>query len=112
MVERLELTANRDAPSVISAVGTLSNAVVSEEINHIFASGDSPKSFDEIPEAAAEQEDSSQPYSKPESELNDETRADGDESEVDFNDFFAGDFGQKEADSSHNKPSITGFKVE
>ena len=31
---------------------------------------------------------------------------------VDFNDFFADDFGQKETDSSHNKPSITGFKIE
>mgnify|MGYP007000323432 len=73
---------------------------------------ESPKSLDEIPEPAAEQEDSSQPYSKPESELNDEIRAVGDELEVDFNDFFAGDFGQKEAESSHNKPSITGFKIE
>ena len=112
MVERLELTANREGTSVISAVGTLSNAVVSEDINHIFASDESPKSFDETPEAAAEQEDSTQPYSKPESELNDETRAVGDELEVDFNDFFAGDFGQKEAESSHNKPSITGFKID
>jgi hypothetical protein len=112
MVERLELTANRDGTSVISAVGTLSNAVVSEDINHIFASEESPKSFDEIPEAVAAQEDSGQSYSKQELELNEETRAVGDESEVDFNDFFAGDFGQKEADSSHNKPSITGFKIE
>ena len=112
MVERLELTATRDGTSVISAVGTLSNAVISEDMNHIFTSEESPKSFYEIPEVPAEQGDYSQPYSNPELEINDETRAGGDESEVDFNDFFAGDFGQKEADASHNKPSITGFKIE
>ena len=37
MVERLELTDTRDGTSVISAVGTLSNAVISEDINHIFS---------------------------------------------------------------------------
>ena len=47
----------------------------------------------------------------PESEIDGEIRAVGDESEVDFNDFFADDFGQGEVEESHNKPSITGFKI-
>ena len=89
MVERLELTDARDGTSVISAVGTLSNAVISEDINHIFTSEESPKSFDEIPAVPAEQGDYSQTYSKPELAINEETRAGGDEAEVDFNDFFA-----------------------
>ncbi|MDG1549888.1 MAG: hypothetical protein P8Q94_07560, partial [Candidatus Poseidoniaceae archaeon] len=57
-----------------------------------------------------EQSEYNQPYSEP--ELNDEISAVGEESEVDFNDFFASDFGQGEGEESHNKPSITGFKIE
>ena len=111
MVERLELTDNSDGASVISAVGTLSNAVVSEDINQIFTSEKLHKPVEEISEAAAEQGDSNHSYSNPKSEIDGEIRAVGDESEVDFNDFFADDFGQGEVEDSHNKPSITGFKI-
>jgi hypothetical protein len=111
MVERLELTDNSDGASVISAVGKLSNAVVSEDINQIFTSEKLPKPVEEISEAAAEQGDSNHSYSNPKSEIDGEIRAVGDESEVDFNDFFADDFGQGEVEESHNKPSITGFKI-
>ena len=110
MVERLELNANSDGSSMINAVGTLSNAVVSEDINHIFSSEESTNHAEEIAEATDKQSEYIQSSIEP--EFNDEISAVGEESEVDFNDFFAGDFGQGEGEESHNKPSITGFKLD
>ena len=110
MVERLELNANSDGSSMINAVGTLSNAVVSEDINHIFSSEESTNNAEEIAEATDKQSEYIQSSIEP--EFNDEISAVGEESEVDFNDFFAGDFGQGEGEESHNKPSITGFKLD
>ena len=68
------------------------------------------KVTEEIAEVTDEQNEYNQSVS--ESESNDEISSVGEESEVDFNDFFAGDFGQGEGEESHNKPSITGFKLE
>jgi hypothetical protein len=110
MVERLELNADSDGSSMINAVGTLSNAVVSGEINQIFSSEESTNHTEGIAEVTDEQNEYNQSVS--ESESNDEISSVGEESEVDFNDFFAGDFGQGEGEESHNKPSITGFKLE
>jgi hypothetical protein len=112
MVERLELSAGNDGKSVIDTVGTLSNAVVSEEINQIFTPEESSTHSDEIILPAAQQHESQRSIDGPLLNAGDDIDTEREDSDIDFNDFFAGDFGQVEVEESHNKPSITGFKLD
>ncbi len=112
MVERLELSAGNDGKSVIDTVGTLSNAVVSEDINQIFTSEKSPTHSDEIILPAAQQPEHQSSSDGLVVDLDDDIDTKNEDSGIDFNDFFAGDFGQVEVEESHNKPSITGFKLD
>ena len=112
MVERLELSAGNDGKSVIDTVGTLSNAVVSEEINQIFTPEESSTHSDEIILAAAQQHESQRSIDGPLLNAGDDIDTEREDSDIDFNDFFGGDFGQVEVEESHNKPSITGFKLD
>ena len=112
MVERLELSAGNDGKSVIDTVGTLSNAVVSEEINQIFTPEDSPTHSDGIILPAAQQPEHERSSDGSVPTIDDVIDTKNEESGIDFNDFFGGDFGQVEVEESHNKPSITGFKLD
>ena len=112
MVERLELSAGNDGKSVIDTVGTLSNAVVSEEINEIFTPEDSPTHSDEIILPAAQQPEHERSSDGSVPTIDDDIDTKNEDSGIDFNDFFGGDFGQVEVEESHNKPSITGFKLD
>ena len=112
MVDRLKLSADNDGNSVIDTVGTLSNAVVSEEINQIFTSKESPTHSDEIILPPAQQPGHKSFRDGSVLDLDDDIDTKNEDSGIDFNDFFAGDFGQVEVEESHNKPSITGFKLD
>ena len=112
MVERLELSAGNDGKSVIDTVGTLSNAVVSEDINQIFTSEESPTHSDEIIPPATQQPEHQRSRDGSILDLDDDIDTKNEDSGIDFNDFFGGDFGQVEVEESHNKPSITGFKLD
>ena len=85
---------------------------MSEEINQIFTSEESPTHSDEIILPAAQQPEHQRSRDGSVLDLDDDIDTKNEDSGIDFNDFFAGDFGQVEVEESHNKPSITGFKLD